>query len=67
MLAILKNVLKSRTVRFNLLIGLLGVLQGFVFLIPVSPIQQAIIVAVIVVANILLRAVTDSPLFKKEA
>lgn len=59
----LKQALRSRTVWYAILIAILSVLQGFVFLLPVSPIEQMIIGLVAALGVIILRYITKEPLF----
>jgi len=56
-----KKALKSRTIIFSVLIGVLSVLQGFVFEIPVEPVWQAATgMAIAVVVAVLRFATSDS-------
>lgn len=59
------NLLKSRTVWFAIAVAVLSVLQGFVFLLPVTPVQQMLAGIVIAVAVTLLRIVTTQPISEK--
>ena len=59
------NLLKSRTVWFAIAVAVLSVLQGFVFLLPVTPVQQMLVGIVIAVAVTLLRIVTTQPIAEK--
>lgn len=61
----IKQALRSKTVKFNLLIMALGVLQGFVFALPISPMWQAVTMISLGAAGIILRAVTDTALSAK--
>ena len=61
----IKQILSSRTNQFALLLAVLSVLQGFVFVIPVEPWQQALIGVGIAVAVWILRAITTQPLAEK--
>ncbi|ASJ79274.1 hypothetical protein P26059A_0122 [Curvibacter phage P26059A] len=58
------QILKSRTVLYALLLAVLSVLQGFVFLLPVSPIYQMYAGIAIAVGVVILRAITTEPLIK---
>ena len=57
--------LKSRTVLFALLIAVLSVLQGFVGLLPITPISQMYIGLLISVAVVFLRFITTTPIGEK--
>jgi hypothetical protein len=57
--------LKSKTVRFGILLAVLSVLQGFIGLINLTQVQQAIAGSIIAAAIIVLRAVTNQPLLSK--
>ena len=59
------NLLKSKTVWFAIIVAALSVLQGFVFLLPVTPVQQMMVGIVIAVAVTLLRIVTTQPIAEK--
>lgn len=61
----LKNALRSRTVRFAMLLAVLSVLQGFVFQIPAHPAVQAVIGCLISVAIVLLRFITTQPISER--
>lgn len=61
----LKNALRSRTVRFAMLLAVLSVLQGFIFQIPAHPVVQAIIGCAISVAIVLLRFITTQPISER--
>ena len=57
--------LKSRTIQFSVALGVLSIIQGYVGVLPVSPISQAVIGSVIAGCIVVLRAVTTMPLNKK--
>jgi hypothetical protein len=61
---ILKSALKSRTVLFALLIAILSVLQGFVYILPISPVNQMYIGLLVSVAIVFLRFITTTPVIK---
>jgi len=61
----LKSALKSRTVLFALLIAVLSVLQGFVGLLPITPVSQMYIGLLISVAVVFLRFITTTPIGEK--
>ena len=60
----LKSALKSRTVLFALLIAVLSVLQGFVYILPISPVNQMYIGLLVSVAIVFLRFITTTPVIK---
>jgi len=43
----IKQALKSRTIQFSVALGVLSIVQGYVGVLPVSPISQAVIGSVI--------------------
>jgi hypothetical protein len=59
------SVLKSRTVWYAIIIAVLSVLQGFVFALPVTPFEQAMIGCAIAVGIVILRAITTQPINQK--
>ena len=59
------QLLKSKTVWFAIAVAVLSVLQGFVFLLPVTPVQQMMVGVGIAVAVTLLRIVTTQPISEK--
>jgi len=61
---ILTSALKSRTVLFALLIAILSVLQGFVYILPISPVNQMYIGLIVSVAIVFLRFITTTPVIK---
>ena len=58
----LLNLLKSRTVLFALVISILSVLQGFVGLLPITPIHQMYIGLIISVMIVVFRCITTTPI-----
>jgi hypothetical protein len=62
MLTIIKTALKSRTVLFALLVAVLSVLQGFVGLLPLTPVHQMYVGLIVSVCVIILRSITSTPL-----
>ena len=57
--------LKSRTVLFAIVVAVLSVLQGFVGLLPISPIGQMLIGLTIAVMVVILRFITTTPIGEK--
>ena len=61
----LTQLLKSKTVWFAILIAVLSVVQGYVALLPVTPVQQMVVGMVISVAVLVLRLITTQPISEK--
>jgi uncharacterized membrane protein YgaE (UPF0421/DUF939 family) len=61
----LTQLLKSKTVWFAILIAVLSVVQGYVALLPVTPMQQMLVGMVISVAVLVLRLITTQPISEK--
>jgi hypothetical protein len=59
------QLLKSRTVLFALLLAMLSVLQGYVGLLPLPPVQQMYVGLAISGIVTLLRIVTTQPISEK--
>lgn len=59
------NILKSRTVLFAILLAVLSVMQAYVFLLPITPVEQMYVGIVIAVAVTILRIITTKPLAEK--
>ena len=59
------SMLKSRTVLFAIVVAVLSVLQGFVGLLPISPIGQMLIGLAIAVMVVILRFITTTPIGEK--
>ena len=57
--------IKSRTVLFALLLAVLSVVQGYVGLLPLTPIQQMYVGIAISVVITILRIVTTQPIAAK--
>lgn len=58
-------ILKSKTVWFAIILAVLSILQAYVFLLPITPVQQMLVGVAIAVAVTLLRIVTTLPLSQK--
>lgn len=61
----LLQLLKSRTVIFAILLAVLSIVQGYVGLLPLTPIGQMFVGCVIAVCITLLRIVTTTPISDK--
>jgi hypothetical protein len=59
------QLLKSKTVLFALLLAVLSILQGYVGLLPLSPMSQMYVGIGISVVVTLLRIVTTQPISEK--
>jgi hypothetical protein len=59
------QLLRSRTVLFALLLAVLSVLQGYVGLLPLSPVEQMYVGIAISVIVTVLRIVTTVPISQK--
>ena len=59
------QLLKSRTVLFALLLAVLSVLQGYIGLLPLTPVQQMYIGIAISVIVTILRLVTTTSISEK--
>ena len=64
-ISMMTQLLKSKTVWFAILIAVLSVLQGYVALLPVTPVQQMLVGMVISVAVLVLRLITTQPILEK--
>jgi len=59
------QLLKSRTVLFALLLAVLSILQGYVFLLHISPVQQMFVGIGLSVIVTILRIITTQPISSK--
>ena len=57
--------LKSRTVWFAILLAVLSIVQGYVALLPIPPVQQMYVGCGIAVCITLLRIITTQPITDK--
>ena len=64
-MTILTQLLRSRTVLFALALAILSVLQGYVGLLPLTPVQQMYVGIGIAVIVTVLRIVTTQPISQK--
>jgi hypothetical protein len=62
---IILQLLRSRTVLFALLLAVLSVLQGYIGLLPLPPVQQMYVGLAISVIVTVLRIVTTQPISEK--
>ena len=59
------HLLRSRTVLFALLLAVLSVVQGYVALLPISPVEQMYVGCALAVCITVLRIVTTQPVTAK--
>jgi len=64
-MTILLQLLKSRTVWFAILLAVLSIVQGYVALLPITPVGQMLVGCGIAVAITLLRIITTTPISEK--
>jgi len=64
-MGILLKLLKSKTVLFALLLAVLSVVQGYIGLLPLTPIEQMYVGIAISIVITLLRIVTTQPISEK--
>lgn len=61
----LKSIFKSKTIWFSILLAVLSVIQGYIGLLPLTPLNQMYVGIGIAVMVVILRAVTTQPLSSK--
>jgi len=59
------NLLKSKTVWYAIIIAVLSIVQGYIGLLPMTPVAQMFIGIVISVGIVILRLLTTQPISKK--
>jgi hypothetical protein len=59
------NLLKSKTVWYAILIAVLSIVQGYIGLLPMTPVAQMFIGIVISVGIVILRLLTTQPVSEK--
>jgi len=59
------NLLKSKTVWYAIIIAVLSIVQGYVGLLPMTPVAQMFIGIVISVGIVILRLLTTQPIGDK--
>lgn len=59
------NLLKSKTVWYAILIAVLSIVQGYIGLLPMTPVAQIIIGIIISVGIVILRLLTTQPIGDK--
>jgi len=59
------QMLKSKTVWYAILIAILSVVQGYLNLLPMTPVAQMIVGIVISVGIVILRLLTTQPIASK--
>lgn len=61
----LKSIFKSKTVWFSVLLAVLSVVQGYLHVLPLTPVNQMYAGLTIAAVVTVLRAVTTQPLAEK--
>jgi quinol-cytochrome oxidoreductase complex cytochrome b subunit len=59
------NLLKSKTVWYAIIIAVLSIVQGYIGLLPMTPIEQMVIGIIISVGIVILRLLTTQPISEK--
>jgi len=59
------NLLKSKTVWYAIIIAVLSIVQGYIGLLPMTPVAQMIVGIVISVGIVILRLLTTQPIASK--
>jgi hypothetical protein len=59
------NLLKSKTVWYAILIAVLSIVQGYINLLPMTPVAQMFVGIVISVGIVILRLLTTQPVSEK--
>ena len=59
------SILKSKTVWYAILIAVLSIVQGYIGLLPMTPVAQMIIGIIISVGIVILRLLTTQPISEK--
>ena len=59
------NLLKSKTVWYAIVIAVLSIVQGYIGLLPMTPVAQMIIGIIISVGIVILRLLTTQPISEK--
>ena len=59
------NLLKSKTVWYAILIAVLSIVQGYIGLLPMTPVAQMFVGIVISVGIVILRLLTTQPISEK--
>jgi hypothetical protein len=59
------QLLKSKTVLFSIFIAIISVMQGYVFLLPITPVNQMYVGIIISILVLILRLVTTQPITAK--
>ena len=59
------NLLKSKTVWYAIIIAVLSIVQGYIGLLPMTPIEQMVVGIGISVGIVILRLLTTQPIGEK--
>jgi hypothetical protein len=60
------NLLKSKTVWYAILIAVLSIVQGYIGLLPMTPVLQMFVGIAISVGIVVLRLITTQPISEKK-
>ena len=59
------NLLKSKTVWYAIVIAVLSIVQGYIGLLPMTPVAQMVVGIIISVGIVILRLLTTQPISEK--
>jgi len=59
------NLLKSKTVWYAIIIAVLSIVQGYIGLLPMTPVAQMVVGIIISVGIVILRLLTTQPISEK--
>ena len=59
------NLLKSKTVWYAIVIAVLSIVQGYIGLLPMTPVAQMVVGIIISVGVVILRLLTTQPISEK--
>ena len=59
------NLLKSKTVWYAIIIAVLSIVQGYIGLLPMTPVAQMFVGIIISVGIVILRLLTTQPISEK--
>ena len=59
------NLLKSKTVWYAIIIAVLSIVQGYIGLLPMTPVAQMVVGIAISVGIVILRLLTTQPISEK--
>ena len=56
------KLMKSRTVKFSMVLAVMSMLQGFIFTLPLTPVHQMFIGLGLSLGSVILRVITKQPI-----